>query len=84
MEEVEPWLPNADPGKNGGSGKLSPPMALWVYGVTSDSLLCAFRRVRGVVGASVVFKFKTCDDFSMAAFTVESIVASLGRRVEGI
>lgn len=84
MEEVEPWLPNADPGKNGGSGKLSPPMDLWVYGVTSDSLLCAFRRVRGVVGASGVFKFKTCDDFSMAAFTVESIVASLGRRVEGI
>lgn len=83
MEEVEPWLPNADPGKNGGSGKLSPPMDLWVYGVTSDSLLCAFRRVR-VVGASGVFKFKTCDDFSMAAFTVESIVASLGRRVEGI
>lgn len=84
MEEVEPWLPNADPGKKGGLGNSSPAIVLWVRGVTRDSLLCAFRRVRGVAGASGGFKFRTCDDFNMAALTVESMVASLGRRVEGI
>ena len=53
-----------------------------------DWLLCDLRRLCGLDGKGMccgaVFRDNVWDDLSMAALTDDSIVASLGRNVEGI
>lgn len=57
-------------------------------GELRDSMLRVRRRAvdRGVAGgdAGGLGRVMTCDDFIMAALTVESMPSSLGRRLEGI